>query len=115
MNCDFIIAAECLWLRELVKPFCDTVVSLLRPNGSAKACVLSFRDRSSKEATEDEKEDEKAQKTRKEEEEEKGAFVPVADVVAAFETRRAAAASRAWRRTRRRACTSSRFTFRSAL
>ena len=87
MNCDFIIAAECLWLRELVKPFCDTVVSLLRPNGSAKACVLSFRDRSSKEATEDEKEDEKAQKTRKEEEEEKGAFVPVADVVAAFETR----------------------------
>ena len=48
VNCDFIIAAECLWLRELVKPFCDTVVSLLRPNGSAKACVLSFRDRSSR-------------------------------------------------------------------
>ena len=82
VNCDFIIAAECLWLRELVQPFCETVVSLLRPNGSAKACVLSFRDRSSKDATEDEKDEALSRK-----EEEKGAFVPVADVVAAFETR----------------------------
>jgi hypothetical protein len=92
VNCDFIIAAECLWLRELVTPFCDTVVSLLRPNGSAKACVLSFRDRSSKEATEDEKDAALSGArgealSRKKEEEEKGAFVPVADVVAAFETR----------------------------
>ena len=82
VNCDFIIAAECLWLRELVQPFCETVVSLLRPNGSAKACVLSFRDRSSKDATEDEKDEALSRK-----EEEKGAFVPVADVIAAFETR----------------------------
>ena len=85
VNCDFIIAAECLWLRELVQPFCETVVSLLRPNGSAKACVLSFRDRSSKAATEDEKDEALLQK--KEEEKGKGAFVPVADVIAAFETR----------------------------
>jgi len=85
VNCDFIIAAECLWLRELVQPFCETVVSLLRPNGSAKACVLSFRDRSSKAATEDEKDE--ALLVQKEEEKGKGAFVPVADVIAAFETR----------------------------
>ena len=85
VNCDFIIAAECLWLRELVQPFCETVVSLLRPNGSAKACVLSFRDRSSKAATEDEKDE--ALLLQKEEEKGKGAFVPVADVIAAFETR----------------------------
>jgi len=86
VNCDFIIAAECLWLRELVQPFCETVVSLLRPNGSAKACVLSFRDRSSKDAaTEDEKDE--ALLVQKEEEKGKGAFVPVADVIAAFETR----------------------------
>ena len=85
VNCDFIIAAECLWLRELVQPFCETVVSLLRPNGSAKACVLSFRDRSSKAATEDEKDE--ALLVRKEEEKGGGAFVPVADVIAAFETR----------------------------
>ena len=84
VNCDFIIAAECLWLRELVQPFCETVVSLLRPNGSAKACVLSFRDRSSKAATEDEKDE---ALSRKEEEKGGGAFVPVADVIAAFETR----------------------------
>ena len=86
VNCDFIIAAECLWLRELVQPFCETVVSLLRPNGSAKACVLSFRDRSSKAATEDEK-DEALSVQKKEEEKGGGAFVPVADVIAAFETR----------------------------
>ena len=86
VNCDFIIAAECLWLRELVQPFCETVVSLLRPNGSAKACVLSFRDRSSKDAaTEDEKDE--ALSLQKEEEKGGGAFVPVADVIAAFETR----------------------------
>ena len=84
VNCDFIIAAECLWLRELVQPFCETVVSLLRPNGSAKACVLSFRDRSSKAATEDEKDEALSQKK---EEKGGGAFVPVADVIAAFETR----------------------------
>ena len=86
VNCDFIIAAECLWLRELVQPFCETVVSLLRPNGSAKACVLSFRDRSSKDAaTEDEKDE--ALFVQKKEEKGGGAFVPVADVIAAFETR----------------------------
>jgi len=85
VNCDFIIAAECLWLRELVQPFCETVVSLLRPNGSAKACVLSFRDRSSKAATEDEKDE--ALLVQKKEEKGGGAFVPVADVIAAFETR----------------------------
>ena len=85
VNCDFIIAAECLWLRELVQPFCETVVSLLRPNGSAKACVLSFRDRSSKAATEDEKDE--ALLLQKKEEKGGGAFVPVADVIAAFETR----------------------------
>ena len=76
LNCDLIIAAECLWLRELVDPFCDTVVKLLRPNGSAKACVLSFRDRSFKETSSDEDLTKIG-----------GAFVPVADVVAAFEAR----------------------------
>ncbi len=79
LNCDLIIAAECLWLRELVDPFCDVVVKLLRPNGSAKACVLSFRDRSFKETSEGD-EGVSAKKSL-------GAFVPVADVVAAFEAR----------------------------
>jgi len=78
LNCDLIIAAECLWLRELVDPFCDTVVTLLRPNGSAKACVLSFRDRSFKETSSDEDLTKKNIG---------GAFVPVADVIAAFEAR----------------------------
>ena len=79
VNCDLIIAAECLWLRELVDPFCDVVVKLLRPNGSAKACVLSFRDRSFKETSEGDE----GVSTKKS----LGAFVPVADVVAAFEAR----------------------------
>ena len=79
LNCDLIIAAECLWLRELVDPFCDVVVKLLRPNGSAKACVLSFRDRSFKETSEGDE----GVSTKKS----LGAFVPVADVVAAFEAR----------------------------
>jgi hypothetical protein len=79
VNCDLIIAAECLWLRELVDPFCDVVVKLLKPNGSAKACVLSFRDRSFKETSEGDE----GVSTKKS----LGAFVPVADVVAAFEAR----------------------------
>ena len=79
LNCDLIIAAECLWLRELVDPFCDVVVKLLKPNGSAKACVLSFRDRSFKETSEGDE----GVSTKKS----LGAFVPVADVVAAFEAR----------------------------
>lgn len=102
VNCDLILAAECVWLRELVEPFCDTVVSLLRPNGSAKACVLSFRDRSSfgKEtetnvalrdaeaaivaaADDDPRETPFASFAHTGE----GAFVPVADVIAAFERR----------------------------
>ena len=43
---DLLIAAECLWLRELLEPFVDTALSLMtRPSG-ASACILSFRDRS---------------------------------------------------------------------
>ena len=51
-DCELVMAAECLWLRELVDPFCDTVTSLMRSarerNGIELPCVLSFRDRSSK-------------------------------------------------------------------
>jgi len=42
-----LLAAECVWLRELVEPFAETCAALLRPRGDAEACVLAFRDRSS--------------------------------------------------------------------
>jgi predicted nicotinamide N-methyase len=45
---DLLLAAECLWLRELLEPFVDTALRLMtRPSG-ASACILSFRDRSTK-------------------------------------------------------------------
>ena len=93
VNCDLILAAECLWLRELVEPFCDTVARLLRPNGSAEACVLSFRDRSSRETIPDasaaaaSRDAETRVSPRASERRDEGAFVPVADVIAAFERR----------------------------
>ena len=42
-----LLAAECVWLRELVEPFAETCAALMRPRGDAEACVLAFRDRSS--------------------------------------------------------------------
>ena len=45
---DLLLAAECLWLRELLEPFVDTALRLMtRPSG-ASACILSFRDRSTR-------------------------------------------------------------------
>jgi len=41
-----LLAAECVWLRELVEPFAETCAALMRPRGDAEACVLAFRDRS---------------------------------------------------------------------
>ena len=41
-----LLAAECVWLRELVEPFAETCATLMRPRGDAEACVLAFRDRS---------------------------------------------------------------------
>ena len=78
-DCELVMAAECLWLRELVDPFCDTVTSLMRSarerNGIELPCVLSFRDRSSKNGGGDAEADDAGGG---------GAFVPVRDVVAAF-------------------------------
>ena len=47
VEADVIIAAECVWLRELVEPFANTVVELLR--GGVSELILSIRDRSSTE------------------------------------------------------------------
>ena len=47
VEADVIIAAECVWLRELVEPFANTVVALLR--GGVSELILSIRDRSSTE------------------------------------------------------------------
>ena len=44
-DAEVIIAAECVWLRELIPPFVQTVVSLLR-QPHRPVCVLAFRDRS---------------------------------------------------------------------
>ena len=44
---EILLAAECVWLRELVEPFAETCAALMRPRGDAEACVLAFRDRSS--------------------------------------------------------------------
>ena len=46
-DADLIIAAECVWLRELLPPFAATASTLLR-NGAAEM-ILSVRDRSSTE------------------------------------------------------------------
>ena len=46
-DADLIIAAECVWLRELLSPFVATALTLLR-NGAAEM-ILSVRDRSSTE------------------------------------------------------------------
>ena len=52
-DADVLLAAECLWLRELVEPFADTVLELMRGarerRGVEMLCVLSFRDRSRRE------------------------------------------------------------------
>ena len=39
-----ILAAECVWLKELVEPFVETVVALLDAP-SRPSCVLAFRER----------------------------------------------------------------------
>ena len=99
-DCELVMAAECLWLRELVDPFCDTVTSLMRSarerNGIELPCVLSFRDRSSKngeghaEAGDGSPGDAPAaaasfsSSSRGDAGGGGGAFVPVRDVVAAF-------------------------------
>jgi hypothetical protein len=74
-----VIAAECVWLRELVDPFCETVVALLASDETNESsCVLSFRDRSSpRDANGMDLGDARGRG--------ETAFVPVADVTAAFE------------------------------
>lgn len=64
---EIIIAAECVWLRDLVLPFVNTVIELMHGQYQPK-CILSFRDRS-----DDSLED--------------GAFAGVKEVVKAFEER----------------------------
>jgi TFIIF-interacting CTD phosphatase-like protein len=80
-----------LWLRELLEPFVNTVFELLT-NGDATSCILSFRDRSSKENDENgvrengasTRDDESGKVLRKETKdtppESLSAFVPVSDV-----------------------------------
>ena len=49
-ECDLILAAECVWLRELVEPFVETVVALMRGPKKPK-CILAFRERAKAEST----------------------------------------------------------------
>lgn len=42
---EVLVAAEALWLRELVEPFVATVAACLAPRGGASHCLLAFRDR----------------------------------------------------------------------
>ena len=42
---EVVVAAECVWLRELIEPFVKTVLALLR-GPQRPRCVLAFRDRS---------------------------------------------------------------------
>jgi len=96
-DCELVMAAECLWLRELVDPFCNTVTSLMRAarerNGIELPCVLSFRDRSSKdggghaEVTDDVSPGDASAAALSSSSRGGGAFVPVRDVVAAFAER----------------------------
>jgi len=46
-DADVLIAAECVWLRELLAPFVNTTSTLLR--GGVEKLLLSVRDRSSSE------------------------------------------------------------------
>jgi hypothetical protein len=108
-DAEIIIAAECLWLRELLAPFADTACEIMRASdarrrarrgvsnpgeegpasgGERCRCVLSFRDRSSTAAFA------AAGEGRGDENEcgnensgGGGAFVPVRDVVDAFTSR----------------------------
>ena len=48
-DADIILAAECVWLSELVQPFVHTVLGLL--GGGAAVCVLAFRERSVESST----------------------------------------------------------------
>ena len=66
-HAEIILAAECVWLRDLVLPFVNTVIELMHGQYRPK-CILSFRDRS-----DDSLED--------------GAFAGVKEVVQAFEER----------------------------
>ena len=45
MQADVILAAECVWLRELIDPFVETVLTLMKAP-QRPICVLAFRDRS---------------------------------------------------------------------
>jgi hypothetical protein len=89
-DCELVMAAECLWLRELVDPFCETVIDLMRAarerRGIELPCVLSFRDRSSKDTDKDKDKDDEGGESPGGESP-LGAFVPVSDVVSAFEAK----------------------------
>ena len=44
LDAEVILAAECVWLKDLVEPFAETVVALLHGHRSP-TCVLAFRER----------------------------------------------------------------------
>ena len=49
-DAELVIAAECVWLLDLVEPFVTTVVELLR-GPRHPACILAFRERAKEEST----------------------------------------------------------------
>ena len=49
-DAEVVLAAECVWLKDLVAPFVETVVALLR-GPKRPSCVLSFRERANDGAT----------------------------------------------------------------
>ena len=79
-SAEIILAAECLWLRELLDPFVDTVYELLT-RGNAETCILSFRDRSTNESIESSHAEPTLELNTGNNE---SAFVPVKDVTEAF-------------------------------
>lgn len=50
LDAEVVLAAECVWLAELVEPFVRTVLALMR-GPRHPPCVLAFRDRSKAEST----------------------------------------------------------------
>ena len=49
-DAEVVLAAECVWLKDLVAPFVETVVALLR-GPKRPSCVLAFRERANDGAT----------------------------------------------------------------
>lgn len=50
-SAEVVLAAECVWLKDLVEPFVTTVLALLAGARPAAVCVLAFRERAKETST----------------------------------------------------------------